>query len=56
MAQINLVESILSFIVVVVLAFLLITWLMSFIRFSIGVVECEDGTDGLLAILFYNCN
>ena len=33
-AQINLVESILGFIAVVVFTFLLITWVMSFIRFQ----------------------
>ena len=34
LAQINLFESILGFIVVVVFTFLMITWLMSFIRFQ----------------------
>ena len=48
-AQINLVESILSFIVVVVLTFLLITWLMSFIRFkdTLGLLNSEDVTDAI---------
>ena len=48
-AQINPVESILSFIVVVVLTFLLITWLMSFIRFQdiLGLLNREDVTDAI---------
>ena len=53
-AQINPVESILSFIVVVVLTFLLITWLMSFIRFkdTLELLNSEDVTDAFLRFYF----
>ena len=48
-AQINLVESILGFIAVVVFTFLLITWVMSFIRFQdiLGLLNTEDVTESI---------
>jgi diguanylate cyclase (GGDEF)-like protein len=48
-AQINLVESILGFIAVVVFTFLLITWVMSFIRFQdiLGLLNKEDVTESI---------
>ena len=49
LAQINLFESILGFIAVVVFTFLMITWLMSFIRFQdiIGLLNTEDVTESI---------
>ncbi len=48
-AQINMVESVLGFIAVVVLTFLLITWVMSFLRFQdiLGLLNKEDTAESI---------